>query len=265
MFGDSAALRRFEREAQASARLSHPNIVRVYDYGAVGNAGAFLILEMLHGKTLRAELHRAGPMHPRDAARVFAGVFAGVAAAHEAGVIHRDLKPENVLLADDAKGGVAVKLLDFGLAKLRRPAEEAAADAASSLTTPGTVMGTFGYMSPEQLAGGEVDERSDVFSLGVMVYEALVGRKPYAARTWVDLIAATTVGNVRLPGDGREVRRLETAIRRCLAGNVRDRYASVVEAWRDLQPAILACPPFGAAPAASAERDPTKLYGKPIG
>ena len=90
----------------------------------------------------------------------------------------------------------------------------------------------------------------------------LVGARPYAARTWVDLIAATTIGNVRLPGEGPEVRRLEKALRRCLAGNARDRFATAAEAWRELEPAILGCPPFGADDCSDA--DPTQLYGKPL-
>jgi hypothetical protein len=258
MFGDRAALRRFEREAQASARLSHPNIVRVYDYGAVGDSGAFLVMELLDGVTLRLRM-RAGAMSPRDAARILEEVFAGVAAAHEAGVVHRDLKPENILLVRAGEDGAgAVKLLDFGLAKMRRMDEAET----SSLTVPGTIMGTFGYMSPEQLSGAEVDERSDVFSLGVIVYEMLVGARPYAARTWVDLIAATTIGNVRMPGEGAEVRRLERSLRRCLAGNARDRFATAAEAWRELKPAILACPGFGDGNVS--DSDPTELYGKPL-
>lgn len=260
MFGDKAALRRFEREAQASARLSHPNIVRVYDYGAIGESGAFLVMELLAGRTLRAEMHRVKCMQPADAVRIFGEVFDGVTAAHDAGVIHRDLKPENILLAQNEKGGETVKLLDFGLAKMRRVDE----NEATSLTVPGAIMGTFGYMSPEQLSGSEVDERGDLFSLGVIVYEALVGRRPYMAKTWVDLIAATTIGNVRLPGDGAAVRRLERVIKRCLAGNAPDRYPTVVEARQELLPAILDCPPFGAAAVAGvSESDPTKPYRAP--
>jgi hypothetical protein len=258
MFGDRAALRRFEREAQASARLSHPNVVRVYDYGGVGSAGAFLVMELIAGHTLRAELVRSGRLAPRTATRIFEQIFDGVEAAHAAGIVHRDLKPENVLLTDD--GRRTVKLLDFGLAKMRN------VDVAesTSLTAPGTVMGTFGYMSPEQLSGGEVDERADVFSLGVMVYEALVGQKPYAARTWVDLIAATTVGNVHVPGAGPGVRHLERVLKRAMAGNARDRYASVAELRAELVPAMLEYRPSDDAVEVD-ESEPTKIYGEPLG
>ncbi len=258
MFGDLAALKRFEREAQASARLSHTNIVRVYDYGAVGDAGAFLVMELLRGRTLRAATRAlGGRLNTTHAARIFDEVFEGVAAAHAAGVVHRDLKPENIFLAV-GEGDVreTVKLLDFGLAKIRNAPE----DGAPSLTAPGTVMGTFGYMSPEQLSGGVVDERTDVFALGVIVYEALVGRRPYDAKTWVDLIAATTIGNVRLPGDSPDVRRLGTALKRCLASEPSRRYPSVTAARTEIIPLIRACTRVGPA-LSSADAEPTKVYG----
>jgi serine/threonine-protein kinase len=187
-------------------------------------------------------------------ARIFDQIFDGVAAAHEAGIVHRDLKPENVLL--DGPNRV-VKVLDFGLAKLRNIDMSESA----SLTAPGTVMGTFGYMSPEQLSGGDVDERSDVFALGVMVYEALVGQRPWIARTWVDLIAATTLGDVRVPGTGPEVRRLEMLLKRAMAGNPNERFASVADLRRDLIPAIRAYPAESEADELVDDSAPTRIYG----
>src|SRR5262249_10200882 len=171
LFGDKEALRRFEREARASARLNHPNIIVVHDYGRAGAEGAYLVMELLAGTTLREALKTSGPLLPTDAAAHFEQILAGLKAAHDAGVIHRDLKPENVLIAEKEDGRAIIKLLDFGLAKLR------ALDAADSgnpttpggLTAPGMVMGTFGYMSPEQLQAEEVDERADIFAVGVMV------------------------------------------------------------------------------------------------
>lgn len=257
MFGNRAALRRFEREAQASARLNHANIVRIYDYGAVGDSGAFIVMEMLEGHSLRRELTERTTLPPAVAAGILDAVCEGVAAAHDVGVVHRDLKPENIVLAN-VDHGVTVKLLDFGLAKLK-PLD---VTATSSLTAPGTVMGTFGYMSPEQLGGNPVDERSDIFSIGIMAYEALVGRRPYVARSWPELIAQTLEGRVEVPGQGDGARRLERILGRCLAGVAMDRYPDVRSAQRDLIPAILGCGEVGtASPEASTGNDPTRLYG----
>lgn len=257
MFGNQAALRRFEREAQASARLSHPNIVRVYDYGVLGDSGAFLVMEMLGGRSLRAEIVAHGRISAEPAARIFEGVCDGVAAAHDAGVVHRDLKPENIVLVTE-DGQLGVRVLDFGLAKFKTTD----VSSTTSLTAPGTVMGTYGYMSPEQLAGGNVDERSDVFAIGVMAYEALVGRRPYTARAWPDLIAQTLEGRVEVPGEGDGARHLEGVLRRCLAGVALDRYADVRSLKHDLIPAIRGSG-FGEASLDGhvSGTDPTLLYG----
>ena len=125
-FGDRQALRRFEREAQACARLTHPNIVIVYDYGAAGADGAYLVMELVQGHTLRHELKRRGHLPPAVAATWFEQICEGVAAAHQRSVVHRDLKPENVVIAETATGGEILKVLDFGLAKVRTASDEAA-------------------------------------------------------------------------------------------------------------------------------------------
>jgi hypothetical protein len=262
MFGDQAALRRFEREAQASARLNHNNIVTVYDYGATGAGGAFLVMELLAGSTLRDEIHRAGTVHPQLAAEWFTQVFDAVKAAHDAGVVHRDLKPENVLITRTPERGDVVKVLDFGLAKVRRIDLENP----SSLTVPGTVMGTLGYMSPEQLGGGDVDERGDIFSLGVMVAEALTGRKPFYGDTWASLMASASSGTFRLAGEGAAVRHLEAALRRCLAPDPGERFASVTSMQDELVPAILRFPAVASSAASAAsEVEPTRRYGETNG
>ena len=258
MFGNRAALRRFEREAQASARLNHPNIVRVYDYGALGDSGAYLVMEMLGGRSLRTEIVARGSLGPVNAARIVDGICEGMAAAHGAGIVHRDLKPENIILIGDGDD-TSARILDFGLAKFK----SIDVTSASSLTAPGTVMGTFGYMSPEQLAGGQVDERSDVFAIGVMAYEALVGRRPYTARTWPELITQTLEGRVQVPGEGEGARRLERVLARCLAGVAMDRYADVRSAQRELVPALLGCGDVGGpARRVASGTEPTLLYGE---
>jgi len=244
MFGDRTALRRFEREAQASARLNHPNIISVYDYGAIRTDGAYLVMELVRGTTLRSELNRSGRLAPETAAAWFAQLFEGVKAAHQAGVIHRDLKPENVLISSQSSGREQIKVLDFGLAKILQmdPSDP------QSLTAPGTIMGTFAYMSPEQVTGKEVDERSDIFSLGVMVAEALTGHRPFVGRSSAELITAILSTPFHLQGDTlsagqlEEVRYLDKVLQRCLAKDRVQRFASVAAMQQELIPAIEQCP-----------------------
>jgi serine/threonine protein kinase len=254
MFGDRTALRRFEREAQASARLNHPNIISVYDYGGIRTDGAYLVMELVRGTTLRSELQRVGRLDPQTAAAWFTQLLEGVKAAHQAGVIHRDLKPENVLISSQPSGREQIKVLDFGLAKILQidPSNP------QSLTAPGMIMGTFAYMSPEQVTGEEVDERSDIFSLGVMVVEALTGHRPFVGRTSAELITAILSAPFHLLAEARavagtsdEVRQLDEVLQGCLAKDRAQRFDSVAAMQRELIPAIEHCPAFAPAAAAS--------------
>jgi hypothetical protein len=186
LFGDEGALRRFEREARSLARLGqHPNIVAVHDYGELQTEGAFLVMDFIEGESLAATLRRERKLKPARAAEIFEQVLEGVGAAHRAGIVHRDLKPENIPVSrGDGAGRERVRLLDFGLAKHVR----AELNEAQTVTTPGVVMGTFGYMSPEQLSGGDVDERSDLFSAGVVAAEAIAGERPFKGRTLLEIL-----------------------------------------------------------------------------
>lgn len=260
MFGNLTALKRFEREARASARLSHANIVQVYDYGRIGETGAYLVLELLQGHTLRHRMRQSGCLHPKEAARIFDQVFEGMKAAHAAGVIHRDLKPENIVIAVDATGVHAAKILDFGLAKVNR----LDGVVSESLTVPGTIMGTFGYMPMEQLTGGETDGRADVYALAVMVVEAITGRKPFSARTWADLIAETQRGTFRLDGETPDVRTLEAAIKRCLANDPNKRTQTIAAMQAEVIPALAACRPLGTVLEVNDEADTTQVYGESL-
>ena len=236
-FGDRRALRRFEREAQVCARLTHPNIVTVFDFGAAGADGAFLVMEFVEGRTLRHDLNRRGPLPGPVAAAWIEQICEGVAAAHHGQVVHRDLKPENILIARTATGGEIVKVLDFGLAKMRTGVDEGA-----GLTDPGVVMGTAGYMAPEQLAGGEVDHRVDVFALGVIAAEVIIGRRPFRGRTQSELLMAISHDPVAIGGEGEERRRLESILRRATAGDPAERYASITALASDLVPALRVLP-----------------------
>ncbi|MDQ3254350.1 MAG: protein kinase [Acidobacteriota bacterium] len=239
LFGNSEALQRFEREAQAAARLSHPNIIAVHDYGRLSTEGAYLVMDLEHGETLGAIIKRESKLDPARVAEVFDQVLDGVSAAHRAGVIHRDLKPDNILITEGEKGRLLAKVLDFGLAKLAQPDGTDLSGVTATMTPLGTLMGTFGYMAPEQLTGEAVDERSDLFAVGVMVVEALTGRRPFGGQTYHELLTAMLHGTFRLPHDSPEGRRLDDVLQRCLAKDRVQRYASVGEMQRELIPALL--------------------------
>jgi eukaryotic-like serine/threonine-protein kinase len=172
-FGQPGALRRFRREARTAARLSHPNIVAVFDVGSLEGEGAYIVMERVQGTTLRAAIERQYPMPHAELADWFEPLLNGIAAAHARGIVHRDLKPENVMGYRDPSGMLAVKILDLGLVKLR--AEEQLLS--GTMTAEGVIMGTPDYMSPEQLLGHDVDHRADIFALGVMLLEALTGHR----------------------------------------------------------------------------------------
>ncbi len=183
---DPEALARFEREARAVAQLSHPGILAIHDWGREGET-AYAVMELLEGETLRARL-ASGPLPARKAVELATQIADALAAAHDKGVVHRDLKPENVFVTREGRA----KLLDFGLAKLAVSAggPYAAMPTASVRTGPGVVMGTVGYMSPEQVRGEPVDRRSDLFSFGAVLYEMLTGRRAFVRETAAESLTA---------------------------------------------------------------------------
>jgi serine/threonine protein kinase len=212
-FADDPARReRFEREAKAVAALSHPNILAIHDVGTdaltPGSPVIYAVTELLEGETLRKRL-ATDPPPARKAVEIAVQIAGGLAAAHEKGIVHRDLKPENVFITTDGR----VKILDFGLATLATPAVHWAPEAptVALATDPGTVLGTVGYMSPEQVRGERVDHRSDIFSLGAVLYEMLTGRRAFARDTVAETMTAILKEDVadlsssgrQLPGDAR--------------------------------------------------------------
>jgi Tol biopolymer transport system component len=182
------ALARFEREARAVAALSHPNILAIFEFGSEGDR-AYAVMELLEGETLRERL-REGALGTRKAVEIAAQIAQGLAAAHERGIVHRDLKPDNVFVLRDGR----VKILDFGLAKeTAGPGSQSQLMAAPTVnpgTEPGAVLGTVGYMAPEQVRGQEADARADLFALGVMLYEMLTGRRAFAHDSSVETMSA---------------------------------------------------------------------------
>jgi predicted ATPase len=172
--GDPEIAERFEREATTLASLKHPNVVEVYDFGVAPGVGAYLVMELLEGRSLADEIRLLGRLPAALVAELMGRVASAVQAAHDVGIIHRDLKPENIFLETTSEGQL-VKVLDFGIAKLAHGND----GEASRLTAAGILIGTPAYMSPEQCAGSEVDARSDVYSLGCVAYEMLTGHPPF--------------------------------------------------------------------------------------
>jgi eukaryotic-like serine/threonine-protein kinase len=184
---DPDRLARFEGEAKAVAALSHPNILSIFEFGTQAGT-AYAVMELLEGQTLRERL-ADGPLPVRKAVEYAAQIATGLAAAHDKGIVHRDLKPENVFVTADGR----VKILDFGLAKALAPdAAKARADAAPTTvrTDPGTVLGTVGYLAPEQALGQAADQRADIFALGCVLYEMLAGRRAFARDSAPETLAA---------------------------------------------------------------------------
>jgi len=183
---DADRLARFEREAKAVARLSHPNILEIFDFGREGEV-TYAVTELLDGETLRERLEAGGLGWPK-ATEIGAAIADGLAAAHQAGIVHRDLKPSNIFMTFDGR----VKVLDFGLARtLEMPdAGESHSPTVSRYTDPGSVLGTVGYMSPEQVRGEPADHRSDIFSLGCVLYEMVCGRRAFLRDTAVETMNA---------------------------------------------------------------------------
>jgi eukaryotic-like serine/threonine-protein kinase len=219
---DEERLRRFAQEAQAAAALNHPNILAIFQVGQHDEA-PFIVSELLAGETLRDRL-REGALPVRKAVDYAVQTARGLAAAHEKGIIHRDLKPENIFITDDGRA----KILDFGIAKL--VAAEDAADGAtvSAQTASGTVLGTIGYMSPEQVRGQAVDTRADIFSFGAILYEMLSGRGPFKKDTAPDTITAVLRED---PPELAAAERgfppaLERIVKRCLEKNPPERFQS---------------------------------------
>jgi len=184
---DPDRLRRFEQEARATATLNHPNILAVFDVGRQ-DSSPYIVSELLEGESLRTRL-RAGPLPVRKAVEYALQIIHGLAAAHDRGIFHRDLKPENIFVTRDGHA----KILDFGLAKLTLPDPGTGAGLSATLdsaTGQGALLGTVGYMSPEQLRGTDIDARSDLFSFGVVLYEMLSGQRAFRGQTTADTISA---------------------------------------------------------------------------
>ena len=249
---DADRLRRFEHEAKAAGLLNHPNITAVYDVGT-HEGSPYIVSELLEGETLRGRLG-AGPLSTRRATEFALQAARGLAAAHDKGIVHRDLKPENIFVTKDGR----VKILDFGLAKLIRPEPST-----SAVTEPGVVLGTFGYMSPEQVRGRAADARSDIFSFGAILYEMLTGQRAFHGDSAASTMSAILMKEpAELSSTNRKIHPgLERIVHHCLEKNPEGRFQSSHDLAFDLE-ALTGV----SAPAVTANfYAPARNWKKPLG
>jgi eukaryotic-like serine/threonine-protein kinase len=222
---DADRLGRFEQEARATSALNHPNILTVYDIGT-HDGSPYIVEELLEGEELRAQLNE-GPIQPRSAIEYARQITDGLSAAHAKGVVHRDLKPENLFVTLDGR----MKILDFGLAKLKPQHNDSVVSRVTTenrITTPGTVLGTVAYMSPEQVRGQEADHRSDIFAFGMILYEMLSGKRPFNGAAVAEVMSAILKEDPpELSGTNAKVSpALDKIVRRCLEKKPERRFQS---------------------------------------
>jgi len=244
---DPDRLRRFEQEARAAGILNHPNITAVHDVGTV-DGSPYVVTELLEGETLRSRL-AGGPVTPRRAIDYALQIAHGLAAAHEKGIVHRDLKPENLFVTKDGR----VKILDFGLAKLTKPDEagpQTNLPTETAGTEPGVVMGTLGYMSPEQVRGRPADARSDIFAFGAILYEMLSGKRAFHGDSAADTMSAILREEpAELSSTNQQISSaLDRVVRHCLEKSSEQRFQSARDTAYALEETLAGATTTGVAP-----------------
>lgn len=244
---------RLRREGRATSSIGDPNIVDVTDFGSTDDGTLYMVMEWLSGSTLR-DILDAGPVPPMDALDIAAQTAKGLASAHNIGVVHRDVKPSNLMVVEKAKGKRQVKILDFGIAKIMTPGVH-------KLTRTGTIMGTPAYMSPEQARAIDIDRRTDIYSLGCILYELFTGTPPFSDLSPMKLVLLHASSSPELPSQRAPKRgipaQLDTLIMRCLEKNRERRYSSMSELQDALQ--ALADPRIWTLPATSPATSPDEM------
>lgn len=233
LLSDASMFQRFQYEAKAASNLSHPNVVAMHDFGITNDGKAYLVMDYLEGEDLSTVLERDVFLTEPQAREIFRQALAGLDHAHSKGVIHRDLKPSNLFLIPQTDGSVLVKLVDFGIAKITD-----SSNAAQNLTRTGEVFGSPLYMSPEQCSGKSLDARSDIYSLGCLMYEALCGRRPLVGESALETMHMH-IKDVPLTlsqaAPKLEVsHQLEDAVMKCLCKRPDDRFSSVAELYQEI-------------------------------
>ena len=248
---DPSRLNRFEQEARAAGQLNHPNVLAVYDIGIYAGA-PYIVSELLEGESIRSRL-AAGALPTRKAVDYARQIAAGLAAAHDKGIVHRDVKPDNLFVTADGR----VKILDFGIAKLTRPAEEQIGHTGlPTETASGIVVGTAGYMSPEQVRGEPVDARSDIFSVGIVLHEMLTGKPVFARETAAETMTAILNEDPNEPLPGKVPPALVRIVSRCLEKTREMRFQSA----RDLAFGLEVLSDTGAAAVLDANETPRRRW-----
>ncbi|HWC99269.1 MAG TPA: protein kinase [Candidatus Sulfopaludibacter sp.] len=251
LFGDASVLQRFVREARAAAKLDHPNVTRIFDFGELPGGGAFLVLEYLKGVTLRRELRQRGLFAPQESVSILLDVFLGVEMAHSRGIVHRDLKPENIFLVREGE----TKILDFGLAVVR----DLSFSDREKLTRTGATVGTLAYMSREQFMGQNVDERTDVYALGIVALEMLTGELEAHGPAFTRVLQ-TLQDRLCAETNPPEHHQLAAVLRRALVDDRNQRYANVHDFRESLIPVLVRCPAIQKSAAAAAPADAASSF-----
>lgn len=216
---------RFQHEAKAASAISHPNVAHIYDFGTHENLH-FLVMEFVQGKSLR-EVISENKINLQDAIEISLQICQAIGAIHKIGIAHRDIKPENIILTEEK----LIKVLDFGLAKSRNKEK----NATSLKTSPGLIIGTPAYMSPEQIRGDEIDERTDLWSLGVIIYEMLSGLRPFQGKTASDIQASILLENPAPLNIRNDLPELENLVQKALSKDVSWRFQSAEEIYYELK------------------------------
>jgi serine/threonine-protein kinase len=230
---DAAQTERFRREAQAAASLNHPNIISVHDIGMSPDGKAFMVLEFIDGHSLEKRIETSGPLTNLKALSIFMQVASALQAAHDAGIIHRDIKPSNIMLLNHRGQDDFVKVVDFGLAKMMDEANE------MKLTKSGEVFGTLLYMSPEQCLGHPLDQRTDIYSLGCTMYEAITGSPAFRGNTPYEVMSKhINEGAQSMPADLGVPPLLEALVLKALSKDRAHRQQNMHELQEELQAAL---------------------------